>query len=289
MAGSNSADSWLLRPGPGQMVQMQPANQVDTQVPGPSRRPWRREERIAAFRLYCLLPFGRLHHTNPEIVALARALDRTPSSVAMKLVNLASLDPAITATGRKGLGNASEGDRRIWDEFHEDWEALEEESLEILGRLGVPDGEVPIALGQVPRSGETTVEALVNVRRGQDFFRRAVLASYSGRCCISGLSEPALLLASHIVPWAKDTRNRLNPSNGLCLSALHDRAFDQGLIAVGTDYRVRVSPLLLDQGANALARTWLLELEGVRIRLPERFLPDPALLAWHLGTVFQAG
>lgn len=222
-------------------------------------------------------------------MALAKVLDRTPSSVAMKLVNLASLDPGITATGRKGLGNASENDRRIWQEFHDDWTALEEESGEVLGRLGFPETETASGPELVPPTGATSVEALVRTRRGQDFFRRAVLASYGGRCCMSGLAEPGLLLASHIVPWANDTENRLNPSNGLCLSALHDRAFDQGLIAVDPDYHVRVSPLLRDQGGDALVRTWLLDLEGTRIRLPERFLPGQEFLAWHLGTLFQTG
>lgn len=265
----------------------------DSRAESPSsvltRRPWRREELVAAFRLYCELPFGRLHHRNPEIIALANVLDRTPSSVAMKLVNLASLDPAITASGRKGLGNASAGDRRIWQEFQDDWTALEEESGEVFRQLGIPGPEVTAAPGLVPPTGETSVEALVRIRRGQDFFRRAVLASYGGECCMSGLAEPGLLLASHIVPWASDAENRLNPSNGLCLSALHDRAFDKGLLAVDTDYRVHVSPVLRSQGGNALVKTWLLGLEGARIRLPERFLPDRDFLAWHLGTLFQAG
>ena len=106
---------------------------------------------------------------------------------------------------------------------------------------------------------------------------------------MSGLSEPGLLLASHIVPWASDAGNRLNPSNGLCLSALHDRAFDNGLITVDTGYRVRVSPVLQSQAGNPLAKVWLLGLEGVQIRLPERFLPDRQFLAWHMGTLFQAG
>ena len=258
-------------------------------VSAPTRRAWRREELVAAFRLYCLLPFGRLHQRNPDVVALAKVLDRTPSSVAMKLVNLASLDPAITGTGRKGLGNASEGDRRIWEEFHSDWGGLEEESDEVFHRLGLPEavGDAPTDL--TPPVGETTVEAVVRVRRGQEFFRRAVLASYGGRCCISELGEPSLLLASHIVPWASDVQNRLNPSNGLCLSALHDRAFDLGFISVGVDYRLKVSPLLRKQGDNALAREWLLGLEGAAIRLPERFLPDRKFLAWHLQNIFQAG
>jgi hypothetical protein len=264
-------------------------NRAETQGAVLQRRPWRREELVAAFRLYCLLPFGQLDGRTPEIMKLAKILDRTPSSVAMKLVNLASLDPAITATGRKGLGHASVNDRQIWQEFHDNWTALEEESREVLDRLGYPEAEATGSPEQRPPSGPTSVEALVRIRRGQDFFRQAVLASYGGRCCISGLAEPGLLLASHIKPWASDVANRLNPSNGLCLSALHDRAFDKGLIAVDTEYRVRVSPVLREQGGNALVQTWLLDLDGTPIRLPRRFLPDRDFLAWHLGTLFQAG
>ena len=271
------------------MEGMQSVKRTESPVSVPVRRSWRREELVAAFRLYCTLPFGRLHSRNPEIVALAKVLNRTPSSVAMKLVNLASLDPAITATGRKGLGNASDADRRIWMEFHDDWAALEEESAGILQQLGLPESELALYPDLVPPPGTTSVEALVRVRRGQDFFRRAVLASYGGKCCISDLAEPGLLLASHIVPWAKDVENRLNPSNGLCLSALHDRAFDLGLLGVNADYRIRVSPMLNNQSANALTQAWLLDLEGTPIRLPERFLPDREFLSWHLRTIFQAG
>jgi len=75
----------------------------------------------------------------------------------------------------------------------------------------------------------------------QNFFRRAVLSSYRERCCMSGLSDSRLLIASHIVPWSHDKENRLNPRNGLCLSALHDKAFDRGLIALDDDFRVMLS------------------------------------------------
>jgi hypothetical protein len=76
-----------------------------------------------------------MHKSNPEVVYLAKLIDRTPSSVAMKLVNFASLDPAITGTGRSGLGNASAADRAIWNDFHDDWEQLALESKQVLSTL----------------------------------------------------------------------------------------------------------------------------------------------------------
>jgi putative restriction endonuclease len=74
---------------------------------------WTRNDRLIAFALYCRTPFGKMHSRNLEIIKLAGLLGRTPSSLAMKLVNFASLDPAITSTGRSGLEGESKGDRLI--------------------------------------------------------------------------------------------------------------------------------------------------------------------------------
>jgi putative restriction endonuclease len=52
------------------------------------------------------------------------------------------------------------------------------------------------------------------------------------------------LVASHIVPWSKNEKIRLNPSNGLCLNSIHDKAFDKGFITVTTDYKIKVSEYL---------------------------------------------
>ncbi len=97
---------------------------------------------------------------------------------------------------------------------------------------------------------------------------------------MSGLDDPRLLIASHIVPWKKDKANRLNPRNGLCLSAFHDRAFDQGLITVMPDLKIRVSKSLSHSKSNFCKMT-LLSLEGVSIHLPEKFLPAPEFLMFH--------
>lgn len=102
---------------------------------------------------------------------------------------------------------------------------------------------------------------------------------------MSGLSEPRLLVASHIVPWSKDKANRLNPSNGLCLSAIHDRAFDKGLITISDDMRVVVSAEL-KRNKEAFVVEVLLPLEGKAIELPERFAPQTEFIAWHRNELF---
>ena len=256
------------------------------------RRDWTREELIAAFNLYCQLPFGKLHKTNPQIMQSARLLERTASSVSMKLVNFASLDPAITANGRVGLKGASKLDREIWAEFNADWAGLADESQLALEALAKEHGETlqfeELSAESVDQVVETlavgrTRSAVVQVRVNQSFFRRAVLASYQGRCCMSGVNHSRLLVASHIVPWSQDVANRLNPHNGLCLSALHDRAFDSGLISLNNDYQVIISDKLKHK-ADEFTQVNLLSLQGKAITLPEKFLPDRAFLEKHRAT-----
>jgi len=103
---------------------------------------------------------------------------------------------------------------------------------------------------------------------------------------MSGIREPKLLTASHIVPWSVDTANRLNPRNGLCLSALHDRAFDAGLITVTANMCIDIAPALIAQSDNPILKSAVLELRGRQITLPERFVPDAAFLEWHRNNRF---
>ena len=250
---------------------------------------WKRDELLVAFNLYCQIPFGKMHKTNPDIIRLAKLIGRTPSSVAMKLVNFASLDPAITNTGRSGLGNASAADRAMWDEFHLDWERLAIESKNVVDALAKESflltDEAPLEPALLPSYEGATKTVLIEARKKQSFFRNSVLSSYQSRCCISALQEPRLLIASHIVPWSKDKSNRLNPRNGLCLSALHDRAFDQGLITVTPDYRVRVSKKLMNL-RNTFNELSLAAFDGKPILLPQKFMPDPDFLQFHMESIF---
>lgn len=90
----------------------------------PSGSPWTRQQLLVAFGLYCRLPFGRLYQGNPEIIKAADAIGRSPAALAMKLTNIASLDPAITSTGRTGLKGASAADRKMWQEMAADSEGF---------------------------------------------------------------------------------------------------------------------------------------------------------------------
>ena len=249
---------------------------------------WTRQQLLTAFNLYCRLPFGKIHYRDPEVIRYAEAIGRTPSALAMRLANIASIDPVITSSGRRGLSHGATVDvRNMWDEMHGNWEEFIVEAHQALDDFGLTteygkdsiddQDDIPIGLGE-DRSVLTTV------RRGQSFFRSAILSAYNYRCCITGLAIPTLLIASHIVPWRYDTANRVNPRNGLLLSVLHDRAFDRGLITIKDDFTVQVSPAYLD---DAFFSSSVAAYNGRPIRQPEKFAPSREFLAYHREHIFQ--
>lgn len=243
---------------------------------------WTREELIIAFNLYCKIPFGTIHIHNPQIIALAKILGRTPSAVSWKLANLASLDPTLKKRNIAGASHGSKLDAEVWNEFVDDWDRLAFESERLLAqKIGKPVEEISeVDVDDLPKAGKER-EAVVKVRVNQSFFRRAVLAAYNFQCCITGLEILELLNASHIIPWSKNKENQVNPRNGLCLNAIHDRAFDRYLITVTPEFIVKVSKSVKKATASEAVKDFLLRYDGLEINRPARFLPDPKFLKHH--------
>jgi putative restriction endonuclease len=121
----------------------------------------------------------------------------------------------------------------------------------------------------------------VKTRMNQAFFRKMILRNYGSRCCLTGLPVPEVLRASHIVGWAEDKENRMNPANGLCLSATYDAAFDRHLITFDDDLRLVLSHSLKEYYINDVFTKFFLDFEGCHIQLPKNFRPDQALLEKH--------
>ncbi len=214
------------------------------------------------------------------MVALAQAIGRTPSSIALKLVNFASLDPELQGRGIGGMGNTSEADRSVWAEFYGRWEELAEASIQA--------STEPNDIEQQTPAGPTEVLREVRQRRGQSFFRAAVLAAHDSTCCVTGIKSAALLRASHIVPWSADESLRLDPRNGLCLNALHDAAFDRGMIAVNDEGELILSTSLKDTVPQEVYATMFERYDGQAIRLPQRFRPLADMFSRHRNRVFAA-
>ena len=253
------------------------------------RKIWSREELVVAFNLYCKIPFSKISYKNPLVIELANLIKRTPSAVALKLVNYASLDPEIQKRNIKGMRHCSKADAELWEEFNNNPEKFINESETVLAKyknkslymLYDPDGKYKDIKGKEK-------ESLIMTRINQSFFRSTILASYNSKCCITGISIPELLIASHIIPWSVDTVNRLNPHNGICLNPLHDRAFDKGFITITSEYKVKLSPRLRKLKDKATLDRFFLPYDDMQINLPQRFFPGSKFLEYHNKNIFLA-
>jgi putative restriction endonuclease len=247
-----------------------------------TQKKWTREEMILAFNLYFKLPFGKYHHGNPEVIRLAKLIERTPSSIAMRLSNYASLDPFHQARGIKGLVGGQRQCQPIWDEFSSNREDLIFESERIRAKKeGIPIEIKFNEFSGFQKIGENNISA-VKTRVNQWFFRQMILTIYSNRCAICGLNIPELLIASHIIPWSVNVKERLNPQNGLCLSPLYDLAFEKGFIGIDEKYRVIISNELKSSIKKHNYDLFFKPWEGQSINLPERYYPNQEFLQEHL-------
>jgi len=244
-------------------------------------RNWTEYELLIAMNLYCRLSFGQCNSRNRLVNEVARKMDRTAGSISRKLGNIASLDPRHQARGVGGLPNTSKLDRKVWSDFQDNWSAMadrSESAFETLMGGTVPGKPVPEI--EQP-SGLSEVERMVKTRRLQNFFRNAVLSSYENRCALTGIAVPHLLIASHIIPWSENENRRADPTNGLCLNALHDKAFDRHLITFDEDCRLVVSGFLKKGEIPEFQAENFTKLEGAKLTLPHRFAPDPSALEEH--------
>ena len=126
-------------------------------------------------------------------------------------------------------------------------------------------------------------------RVGQYFFRMVILNSYAYKCCITGMNAPQLLVASHIKPWnvSDEKTERTNPQNGLCLNALHDKAFDKGLITINNQYEIIISTQMKNTDMDQDTKDWFMKYDHKEIIKPDKFFPDPQFIEYHNDVIFQ--
>lgn len=253
------------------------------------RRLWTREEYILAFNLYLTIDFGKTHTRNPRINDLAKLINRTPASIVMRLGNFASVDPLHTERGVGGLKNAGKQTQIIWDEFFNNRENLVFESEQILAQkqqVTIEEKYNDILFDVKDLKGETKIRA-VKTRVNQSVFRQMVMVNYSSKCAITGMDIPDLLFASHILPWSKHENERLNPENGICLSALYDRAFDKGYIGFDRDYKVLLSTSLKSKKGSDYYTRYFAPIENSLLIRPVKYLPKIEFLEFHRDVIFD--
>jgi putative restriction endonuclease len=154
--------------------------------------------------------------------------------------------------------------------------------LEVLPKIGIRVRKLP--------KGPTEALANVKVRRGQQYFRNAVLNHFGGRCAVTGIATRELLVASHILPWSTHPDERLNVLNGISLSRLHDAAFDVGLISFDPDYRLILSPKLKRELSQRGLADNFGAYAGEPLILPnDAAFPNEDFLAEHRRSIFARG
>ncbi len=171
---------------------------------------------------------------------------------------------------------------RLWDLYNEPEvqpselsKRMEEEEVDSIESL-IDDRDLDFST----KEGKEVLRE-TKARVNQGFFRKMLLDTYETRCCVSGLNIPEVLRASHIVAWKEDKKNRLNPANGLCLSATYDAAFDRHLISFDEDYRMIFSATLKEYYSNEAFKTQFEAFKGKPISKPKRFCPDQEFLQKH--------
>lgn len=249
---------------------------------------WSHEETQMAFVLYMMLPPSQIRADNEDVIALAQAIGRSPKAVKAKLYNIAAHDANRTKEGRRGLSHGSAYDEAIWEEFAADPDAFLESATNLLSKAVAGNQQPPHLvydyIEQLPVGKERPAQTTQRIN--QAYFRNTLLKNYDGHCCVTGMDIPQLLIASHIKPWkASDpATERLAASNGLLLNALHDKAFDQGLITLDNDYRIIVSSTV---SRTSSAEEWLYRFAGEQITLPQVMPPDPRFIEYHNDVIFK--
>lgn len=245
---------------------------------------WSKDETIIAFNVYCKIPFKSSSKTNATIIKYAKIIGRSPSALNMKVGNFGRLDPELKKQGITGLVNGAKLEEVVWDEFNGNWEKLAFESELLLAKFQNKSIEEIIDLEDLPLGKER--ETIIKTRVNQSFFRSTILSSYNQKCCITGLTIPDFLVASHIIPWKEDEKNRLNPHNGLCLNSIHDKAFDRGFITITPDFKVLISKCFKEYSNEIAVNELFSKYNNQSIILPDRFLPSKEFLDYHYQNIF---
>lgn len=253
------------------------------------RKLWTKEELLLVFNLYLKLPFGKMHTRTPEIIEMANLLGRTVNSIAIRLTNFAACDPYHQNRGVKGMVGGIKQCQPIWDEFFNNQEELIFLSEQILAEKEHQTIETKfdeILFDIKDLKGETKIRE-VKTRVNQNVFRQIVISNYSGKCAITGIDLPELLFASHIIPWSKNEDERLNPENGICLSALYDKAYDKGLISINEKYQVIISDKLKKKKEANYFGKYFAPIENQSLILPQRYFPKKEFIQYHLDEIFN--
>lgn len=243
-------------------------------------RTWTHEEFILALDLYFRISFGSIHKNNPDIIKLSELIGRTPSSVAMRLSNYAANDPELQARGIKGLVGGGNACLKYWNDYSQNRGKLLAEAA--ICRLRLLNN--PLAENYHVTEWDNLVDEMYNLP-----FQTMVQNNYKGKCAVTGIEIPQILVGTHILPVSENESESNNPANGILLSLNYAKAFVDGLIGFSPDYHIYISDALrahqFDTGYAAMFKRY----EKATLHVGEVIAkPDPRFLEWHMDTVFNS-
>ncbi|MEX1191929.1 MAG: HNH endonuclease [Brumimicrobium sp.] len=257
-----------------------------------SRRLWTREEFMLVMNLYTKIRYGQFNNRNSEVIKLANLINKTPGAVAYKLVHLSSQDPYHQNRGIKGLANPGKNAIEIYRDFQANWDEMLYESEVLLAKYKNKTIEQEysewedVDLEILKTKKGLDKERLVKTRVNQSLFRRIITNNYSNSCAICNLNIDKLLVASHILKWSENEKERLNPENGLCLCNIHDKAFELGYIGIKGDYQLNISEELAIISEETYVAMFKRH-QNQKIIMPDKFYPNPSFLDNHYQSTFR--
>jgi len=267
----------------------------------PKRNPdWKAAELLLALNAYFALKRSgdKATDTHPTVIRTSQVLNALKIHPKEKR-NSKFRDPAGVRRRFRYFDKLAAGEqikgrveyRAVWARYRDDIDQLKIDAADVESGILVAAEELePDRYDEIDRDvqavltdtqlKETEKDALVKARKGQGRFRKELL-KYWKKCAISGCKNQALLVASHIKPWAKaKNRERLDSYNGLLLSPTWDRLFDLGLVTFSDNGNVRFSQYLSPEDRNALGVR-----SNIRIKFNTEHIP---YVRYHRRHVFRA-
>ncbi len=248
---------------------------------------WSEKETLFLFKVFLTEPRKDLQTGSPRLETLSKAITgRTSDAIHLKLEEIRCNAPGYTDYGRKPR-NTSKIVIGIWESLANDYDATIKRIYD--AELQGPDGKVDtktFLLDEISPGIDVPYES--TRREGQQMFRRLVAENYERKCCITGISTPELLVASHIKPWADSSpTERTDPRNGLYLNRLHDGLFDRLLMTLDEDMRIVYSDDVRKNNSEEIFESFFGKSENHRLRSASKYEPDETLIAYHRERAYK--
>ena len=236
---------------------------------------WSDEELIVA----CYIYNSDWSYTE-KIRRALQYLGRNESSVKFRFGNFDNF--------RKGAGGFANGGthaRKIWDKYQENPSEMAELAISLfnggqVGSASNSESEMATELGVFDIEEGSYREYISKYRKNQDKLRAATLTCAGNRCCVTGISEPMFLIASHIKPWSVcEPKEKTDVHNALCLNTFHDSLFDKYRMTVNESMEIIYDPKLEDCIPEKTYRSMIQEYTEIKVN--ESNKPATKYLEYH--------